>query len=382
EKYDSTAYITIAVSDDDNPNGVWHAYRTDAVIEVDGTTFWWDYPGLGYDAQGYYVTGNLFGLSDSGWAGVGFRCFDKSPLLTGDPAVHFTLRGSGAGSVQCAHHFGDNPAAYFVETESTHSLRIHAITNPTTSPEKTSFRLGVGAFVGPSGAPVLGGGELSIVDARIMNAQWRDGHLLTTHHVSVGGFAKPRWYEAATNGWPASGTPSLVQSGIADPGDQIEGFFPAIFSNDDGAIGLVFGTSSPDLPAGLSVTGRNPGDPLGTMAERVEVRESPIGGSDGRWGDYFDITTDPTDGTTFWVIGQTTEPGIGWDTRIASFRIEAEPCPADLAEPFGILDLADITAFVTGFQVEDPAVDFAEPFGVFDLADITAFVASFAAGCE
>lgn len=55
--------------------------------------------------------------------------------------------------------------------------------------------------------------------------------------------------------------------------------------------------------------------------------------------------------------------------------------PADIAEPFGLLDLADITAFVSGFQSLDPIADFVPPFGTFDLADISAFVTAFLAGC-
>lgn len=58
-----------------------------------------------------------------------------------------------------------------------------------------------------------------------------------------------------------------------------------------------------------------------------------------------------------------------------------DDCPSDLAEPFGVLDLADIQAFVTGFIAGDPLTDLAAPFGVFDLADVQAFVTSFGAGC-
>ena len=54
---------------------------------------------------------------------------------------------------------------------------------------------------------------------------------------------------------------------------------------------------------------------------------------------------------------------------------------ADLAEPFGILDLSDIGAFVTGFTGGDPIADLAAPAGVFDLNDISAFVSAFSAGC-
>ncbi len=56
-------------------------------------------------------------------------------------------------------------------------------------------------------------------------------------------------------------------------------------------------------------------------------------------------------------------------------------CPADLAPPQGVLDLADINAFTAGFLSQDPASDLAAPFGVLDLQDISAFVASFLAGC-
>lgn len=55
--------------------------------------------------------------------------------------------------------------------------------------------------------------------------------------------------------------------------------------------------------------------------------------------------------------------------------------PADLAAPFGTLDLADIAAFVTAFVAGTSQADLAEPCGVYDLADISAFVTPFGAGC-
>jgi len=53
---------------------------------------------------------------------------------------------------------------------------------------------------------------------------------------------------------------------------------------------------------------------------------------------------------------------------------------ADLAGPFGLLDLADITAFVQAFMAQDPAADF-DGNGLFDLDDVVAFVTAFTAGC-
>jgi hypothetical protein len=54
---------------------------------------------------------------------------------------------------------------------------------------------------------------------------------------------------------------------------------------------------------------------------------------------------------------------------------------ADLAEPFGVLDLADIGTFVQAFVAQDPIADIAPPSGVFDLADLSAFVQAFTSGC-
>lgn len=54
---------------------------------------------------------------------------------------------------------------------------------------------------------------------------------------------------------------------------------------------------------------------------------------------------------------------------------------ADLAEPFGTLDLGDISAFLTAFTTQGDAADLAEPFGIFDLSDISAFIGAFTGGC-
>jgi hypothetical protein len=53
---------------------------------------------------------------------------------------------------------------------------------------------------------------------------------------------------------------------------------------------------------------------------------------------------------------------------------------ADLVEPFGVLDLNDINAFVGAFVAGSPAGDLNND-GVLDLTDINLFVSAFLAGC-
>ena len=56
------------------------------------------------------------------------------------------------------------------------------------------------------------------------------------------------------------------------------------------------------------------------------------------------------------------------------------PCLADVAAPFGLLDLADVNAFVVGFVSHDPIADL-DGNGLHDLTDLAMFVTSFLAGC-
>jgi hypothetical protein len=53
---------------------------------------------------------------------------------------------------------------------------------------------------------------------------------------------------------------------------------------------------------------------------------------------------------------------------------------ADLAEPFGVLDLGDVDAFVGGFTAGAPIADI-DGNGVFDLNDLAGFVTTFVDGC-
>ncbi|MFI4896569.1 MAG: GC-type dockerin domain-anchored protein [Phycisphaerales bacterium JB059] len=72
------------------------------------------------------------------------------------------------------------------------------------------------------------------------------------------------------------------------------------------------------------------------------------------------------------------------DGALAGFLIEgfmADRCVADLAEPFGVLDFSDVTAFLAAFSAGEPEADLADPIGVFDFSDVTAFLGAFGAGC-
>ncbi|MEZ6243591.1 MAG: GC-type dockerin domain-anchored protein [Phycisphaerales bacterium] len=62
-------------------------------------------------------------------------------------------------------------------------------------------------------------------------------------------------------------------------------------------------------------------------------------------------------------------------------RIVSATCPADLDQPEGVLDFADVLAFLVAFANAEPPADLAPPLGVYDFSDVFAYLTAFAAGC-
>lgn len=81
-------------------------------------------------------------------------------------------------------------------------------------------------------------------------------------------------------------------------------------------------------------------------------------------------------------IGNNIDFGTGtWVVRALACTADPACNDADLAQPFGVLDLADVQTFVGAFIASDPLADLSPPAGVLDLADLQAFVGAFVAGC-
>ncbi len=77
------------------------------------------------------------------------------------------------------------------------------------------------------------------------------------------------------------------------------------------------------------------------------------------------------------------------EAAIDGFRIQGQTCdnpfqgcsPADLAEPFGVLNFFDLAAYMALFNAGDPAADLAAPFGTLNFFDVASYLGQFNAGC-
>jgi hypothetical protein len=325
EKYNNPnrSWINVAVSDDSDPNGTWYFYRTDSIVVVNGTQYWVDYPGFGIDHNGVYVTGNLFGFS-SGFAGGWFRCFRKANMLSSSATTFVDFRDSANPSIQCAQATGTPQAAFFTSVSNTTTMAVHAIRDLLGSPTKVTTTIAVPSFSYPnSDAPQQGSGSTcDTLDGRIMNAWYRNGRLITSHAVRTGTSGNRtvgRWYEFNMGNWPNSGSVTLVQAGNVDWG-SLWALFPTVAFNDFNDMGMIVGGSSSAQFAAVYLTGRKLTDPAGTMGLPSLSKMGTSAWTGGRWGDYFGIQVDPTDGLTFWGIGEYCEGG-SWKTWITSWRV-------------------------------------------------------------
>jgi hypothetical protein len=152
--------------------------------------------------------------------------------------------------------------------------------------------------------------------------------LVTNQSVeALPGVAGVRWYEIRRTG----GTYSLYQQGTFAPSDGVHRWMGSVAMDRQSNIALGYSVvNGTNVFPGIRYTGRLSGDPVGqmTLGEGVIINGSGVQTTtNSRWGDYTDITVDPTDDCTFWYVneyytaaGQASSPA-GWQTRIASFKL-------------------------------------------------------------
>jgi len=90
-------HLDIAVSQTANPTGAWNIYRTDVTndgTDIGGTganagPYLGDYPHIGADAHGFYITTNAYPWNGPGFGGAQVYAFSKAKLAAG--AANLTL---------------------------------------------------------------------------------------------------------------------------------------------------------------------------------------------------------------------------------------------------------------------------------------------------
>ena len=301
----------------DSPSGItWTLHAPYASGE--GRKFL-DYPRFGYNADAYFIEGNMFRgntftnvqvITISKSARNITSRHDDSSLFTLTPAQ---MHGAATGGPE-----------YFVEASFNGGSSLAVVTETNVlsgSPTFTTSTVSVPAYISAPAPVQPGGGSLPSFDARIFDAADRTvngvNHLVAAHQVGQSGFNTgfARWYDI--NG----STKALIQSGNAPAG--VSGstqFMPTVNINTAGSIGMTFNESSTSEFWSMYVTERTASDPTGTMETPVLAKAGTATSPDSRVGDFSATAVDPSDGLTFW-SGNQYQGADFWDTHIASFSI-------------------------------------------------------------
>ena len=118
------------------------------------------------------------------------------------------------------------------------------------------------------------------------------------------GVAGVRWYEIRRTG----GTYSVFQQGTFAPNDGVHRWMGSIAQDKNGNMALGYSVvNGTTVFPGIRYTGRLAGDPLGqmTLGEGTIINGAGVQTTtNSRWGDYTDITVDPSDDSTFWYVNE------------------------------------------------------------------------------
>jgi subtilisin-like proprotein convertase family protein len=400
----------IAISKNGDPTGAYYLY--DFMMPNNKFN---DYPHFGMWPDGYYMTDNQFNQAGTAFLQGGVFAFDRAKMLIGDPtasfiyfdtAVVFPPGGAngpdGIGGMLPADMEGyippaagaPCPFAYFQAGEFGEpgdQLRIFdfhadfAVPANSTFTERTGSPLAVAAFdpipvpnsrnVVPQPVPATAGSFLDAISDRLMyRLSYRNlgtsEKLVANHTVNAATNpvfrAGVRWYEL-TRGTPAAAWTIAEQETWAPAGTEHRwmGSAASNFQNDV-AVGFSVSAAAATFPS-VRYAARLGTDTPGTGLIQGETSIVVGGGSQtstsGRWGDYSDLTVDPSDDCSFWFTQEyysvSSEPGNStapWKTRIAKFA--PGPCAVS---PRGTIS-GTITNCQTGLPIPNAFVSMSGGF--------------------
>ncbi len=330
------AWYLISVSDDSDPMGTWYNYAFPS--NKNGSTptsFWADYPKLGYDANAVYMSGRMFGIT-GGFYYSHIRWVSKSALYGANGgSVLYTdiwdLRDPQYTSSKVdgppvpAVHLDYSDTGYFIVDNDNFSTSTYVtlwkIQDPNGLPIITAVNIPVTATQNPYNGQQLGGGQAIDVGRRTYrNAAYQDGALWTCANVrgtGVSTFARYLKIDVGTN------------TALEDYSIGATGFYylyPAIMVDQYNNMTMVYTRCGYTEYAGFGYTSRRDTDPAGYLSPTRFVKEGEANyvktysGTRNRWGDYMGIAQDPDNRNVVWSLVEYAEsPANTWGTWIAAF---------------------------------------------------------------
>ncbi len=333
-QFDFSNNLQVAVSQTGDPTGAYNSYAFNV-----GASFP-DYPKYSVWSDGYYVTSNKSGNEAF--------VMERDKMIAGDAGAQMiqfnvpSLSTAGFFSTLPAHAGSTLPSVgtpnqifYFQDNSwggvGSDHIKVWDVTVDWTTTSNSTisspYQIAVSAF--DSG--FTGGWDNitqpgtsvkldAVPEAFMFMANYREfsthNSMVMCHSVDVDNtnHAGIRWYELRqTSGsdW------SLYQEGTYAP-DGDSRWLGSINMDKYGNIAMAYCVSGASTYPSLRYTGRWAGGALGEMTylEQSAIEGSSSKSGDNRWGDYAQMTIDPSDDATFWHTGPYMYAGGSVRTRI------------------------------------------------------------------
>ncbi|MCI0397213.1 MAG: Ig-like domain-containing protein [Chloroflexi bacterium] len=335
---DGTHYC-IAVSQTGNPTGAWNIYA----FQTGSSTNFFDYPHAGVGNAAIYMGGNIFqcNIVSCTFKEARVWAFDKAAMYAGSPAAFVSralavsedtpqplnLHGWNQGTWPASgpHYFftetNYNGANYSVFSwNDPFGANTFATVGTVNLVTATGVTAGMPVDVPQSGST----SKVQANDFRPQDFEYRNGFAWSVQTIACnpgGGTVDCiRWAQINPT------TATVVQAGVFASNGEYR-FFGDLAVNqcDDMAVG--YSKSSTSIFPSVWYTGRESGDPAGTLQAEAQLKAGEIvytafDSSPRRWGDYTEMTIAP-DGVTFWYLGEysknTGTTQGRWGTYIGSF---------------------------------------------------------------
>jgi hypothetical protein len=318
----------VAVSATSDPTGAWAKYWFDVGLGSPASA-WADYPSLGYDGEGIYVSFNLFSFTTGSFVANRVLMLDKAAAMGAQPLTPVLMDNlllpsppyspnQLASTIRPVEAVSPVSPTLFLARAGDIGLVLYKLTDPlgkAGGPTMTSHFIDTSDTAEQGEAPQpKAAAELNTGDARLQKTVYRNGVIWTSHSLSVTGTPDGRSAVIFYRIDP-SGSGSLLDADvISDPNRHY--FFPALMPDAAGNGVAVFHGSSPTEFAGTyharydGATGTF--EPPVQTAVSTRTYESRDKQQRNRWGDYSDAAVDVLTGNRIWIQGQLAATGTTW----------------------------------------------------------------------
>jgi hypothetical protein len=339
------SWLMLGVSQGADPGGAYWVWALNATLNGSSpTNNWADYPMLGFDTQGIYISSNMFQFG-GGFQYTKLRILNKAEVYAGGTGTNHFIRwydywdlrnpdSSMAFTVQPAVHFrgtGGNPPAYLINAlwPGGDSLTLWTLSNPvgywiggTSSLSRASVSCRR-YDLPPDASQRDSGVRIETNDARLLSAiyQFVGGiHRIWTCHTSRhtwSGESEARsvvqWYEIDV---PSR---NVVQQNRYGASGRYY-YFPAIQTDISRNAYIVFGRSGSTEYAQLRRTGRRVISPPNDLDNSAIIKSGESSYTGLRWGDYFGICRDGGNSSIVWMYGEYARAGNTWGSWVGETR--------------------------------------------------------------